>query len=501
MVEINAVLTPLELYEEDMDLPVELAARQRQMVQQHLQESLARILLLPNSRAVRFLGAIWSSFMIGSINLVNEKIQHLSGTLQAHPDALLVETRARYSAQPASIQPEKLRQPIVQKFPEIHLEKRPKSKRSDVEPKLVELQQYPGFDAQEPTPLPNDTALHQIWDNVLKARRQQMKQTGYLVEFQQLLSSTLMQDILLDTFWWLFLHMYQSNYTVQYQLFDRISMHYVQLIMKCQSYYYGDRFLQELSSSLSQAVYVSFCCSFPQSWIQFHNDDFRSQVCDIVYQWFGGMHPTPRIYNNWNYAALMPPEVKDMKSRTGQDTDQDKKKETRLSLSDIHWNSRESIDSGSTKSKKSSSTSGSSEPTAQRKSFSTLPKLSRSSSWKTKRNSKIQQKSSVEGDINQLNDESSSCFDSLQSFRKMITSNHRLTGVSPHKQSLVAGRGPEFMRNLFNLFGISPLVLNYLRRLNLEPRAGKDLYVTRTEIQSLPPYPSTPSVPHNNQNK
>ncbi|XP_067830358.1 protein FAM227A-like [Heptranchias perlo] len=499
MVEINRALTPLELFVEDLRQPLALAVRQKQMVQRSLEESPA-------------------PFVIGSINTMNEKIQHLSGTLQAHPAALLVETRARDSAHPASTHPQRSRQQVVQKLPQIEEVKRTKSKHSRVKPKLVELQHYPGFNAEGPTPLPNDTALHQIWDNVLQAHWQQKKQTSYLAEFRQLLSSTLMQDILLDTFWWFFLNTYQTNFTVQCQLFDRISKNYVQLIMECKSWHYGDQFLQELSSSLSQSVYSSFCCSFPQSWIQFDNNDFKSQVCNIVYQWIGGKelelytacelaHRVWYMYR-WGYGVLSQGTVYVQTGGYGVLSQGMVYVQTggygvlsqgmvyvqtggygvlsqgsAVSLNDSNRSSRVSLASVSTR---SSSTSVSSERSTQRKALSTSPKLSQNSATKEKINSRVKHMTFAEDDNCQIDEEPSDSSGSHQSVNKVTTSNYRFTRVSPHKQSHVAGRGPEFMKNLFNLFGLSPLVLNFLQRLNLEPRAGDKCYVTRTEIQRLP---------------
>ncbi|GCC18359.1 hypothetical protein chiPu_0020776 [Chiloscyllium punctatum] len=308
--------------------------------------------------------------------------------------------------------------------------------------------------------------------------------TGYLTVYQQLLHSTLVQDLLLDTFWWLFLLLYQTDYSVQGQLFDRISKNYVQLIMNCQNYYYGDRFLQDLPSTLSQAVYASFCCSFPQSWVQFHNHDFRSQLCNIVYQWFGGVRPTPRIYNNWNYDILLPQEVKDMKSRTTQDTDHDKNMGMKLSLIDLHSTSKECCNA---ESKRSAGPSVNSEQSVHSKSSLSMRRQSQNSSIQAKRNPKVQKNSFVKANNKQLDKKSVSSLGNVQAVSSMMSSSQKLTRIPSHKQSHFVGPGPKCAKNLFNLFGLSPLVLNFLQQLNLEPQAGENLYVTRTEIQYLPP--------------
>ncbi|XP_051898823.1 protein FAM227A-like [Pristis pectinata] len=454
MVEINCVLTRLEIFEEDLNVPLKLAAKQRQAVQQNLEMTPA-------------------PFVTGSINQMNEKLQHLSGTIQAHPAALLVETRVRDSAVPPRMQPEK----IKQDFLEVQEEKRPKSKHSDVKPKLLELQHYPGFNALQPTPLPNDTSLDQILNNVLKARGQSKKQTGYIAEFKQLLSSTLVQDILLDSFWWFFLHMKQTHGSVQCQLFDRISKNYVQLIMKSWSWAFGDRFLQEFSSSLSQAVYTSFCCSFPQSWIQFHNNDFKAKVCDIVYRWFGGIRPAPKTYKNWNCDALLSQEVKDTMSHTAQDRDQNKRGMNESPFN-LNQSPRLSPRTATSRSRRSSLMSGSSRHPTERKQ-STLSRLPLGSLSKPRRSSGSQEESTsdlLEAETCQNDEEPAGSTDTVQSASSVTVKSSGFSHIPLQIEPPTARQGPDFIRNLFNLFGLSPLVLNFLQHLKLEPKAGENIF-------------------------
>ena len=56
-------------------------------------------------------------------------------------------------------------------------------------------------------------------------------------------------------------------------------------------------------------------------------------------------------------------------------------------------------------------------------------------------------------------------------------------------QSHPVGRGPEFVRNVFNIYGQSPLVAHFLRMKRLQEDAGLTVRIQRTEVESLPPYP------------
>ncbi|XP_078286749.1 protein FAM227A-like isoform X2 [Rhinoraja longicauda] len=350
MADINCDLTRFEIYEEDLNVPLEVAAKQRRQLQQHMVK-------LP------------ALFVTGSMDQVNEKLQHLSGTIQAHPAALIFEIRVSKCDILPRVQSEKTMQNIF----DIQTENRPKSKVA--KPKLVELQRYPGFNPLEPTPLPNETALDQILYNVLKARSQGKKQTGYIADFKQLLNSTLMKNILLDCFWWFFLHIQQPQSSVQCQLFDRVSKNYVLLIMECWNWAFGDRFLQKSARLRTRALW----------------------------------------------------------------------KATKTSISYLTW----------LRALASSEESSSEQQAGKTCPVEEMPHFNASGP----------------------------------------TVKYGISSVPLQTEPPVARRGPDFMKNLFNVFGFSPLVLNFLQRLKLEPHAGENVFMTRTEIQRLPPYPSIGPFP------
>ena len=54
-------------------------------------------------------------------------------------------------------------------------------------------------------------------------------------------------------------------------------------------------------------------------------------------------------------------------------------------------------------------------------------------------------------------------------------------------QSHPIGRGPDFVRGAFNIYGQSPLVAHFLRMRRLETDAGINFRVQRTQMQNLPP--------------
>ena len=58
--------------------------------------------------------------------------------------------------------------------------------------------------------------------------------------------------------------------------------------------------------------------------------------------------------------------------------------------------------------------------------------------------------------------------------------------MSPLFQSHPVGKGPGFVRGVFNIYGQSPLVAHFMRMQKLEPEAGMKVRLQRTEIQDLP---------------
>lgn len=56
-------------------------------------------------------------------------------------------------------------------------------------------------------------------------------------------------------------------------------------------------------------------------------------------------------------------------------------------------------------------------------------------------------------------------------------------------QSHPACKGPDFLTATFNIYGHSPLVTHFLKMCNLASTADLMVHMSRTEIESQPPYP------------
>lgn len=75
---------------------------------------------------------------------------------------------------------------------------------------LVELYEYPGFNKYEQTSLPNGIELNDILEKVIRAQKKTAigKTRWSMKMLRMFLYAPCTQAILLDSFWWLFLHLY-----------------------------------------------------------------------------------------------------------------------------------------------------------------------------------------------------------------------------------------------------------------------------------------------------
>ncbi|XP_039597466.1 protein FAM227A-like isoform X2 [Polypterus senegalus] len=228
------------------------------------------------------------------------------------------------------------------------------SMTTDEKPKLVELQHYPGFSETEPTSLPTGVHIDEVIERVVAAQtRPKKKKPKYLKEFKNLLTSQAFRCILLDSFWWVFLHNYQPNEETAKKLFSRTSENYVNLLVLCRSFTHGDVFLKGFAYTLSQALYCCFCHCFPQSWRQFCSKDFLFHLCDISFQWTTGIHPSPGVINGWNLQALEPASVLKERMLPGSDTSRRKPGHIRIKtnsdVSVLHYHNEEKTSKSITK--------------------------------------------------------------------------------------------------------------------------------------------------------
>ncbi|XP_048690067.2 protein FAM227A isoform X3 [Caretta caretta] len=316
--------------------------------------------------------------------------------------------------------------------------------------KLVELYQYPGYNMHEPTPLPNGTELTDVIEKVVCAQRKSASgKTPFPSKMlQKFLTAPVSHAILLDSFWWFFLHLYQV-----------------------------------FPSLLSQTLYTCFCSSFPRSWFNTH--EFKSQLCNVLSEWMAGTLPVPGSYSSWDYSHLEPERFRreDLLSTKG-------KQRTESSVPFA-----------------SSKASGNPEKTPQP---SIQPYKKRMSLGQTVNKHQPDQTSLDLGSKEVVH--ASMSFkginphtmphdlqpekDDLKSVWKQPqhTFETRRLKIAPlHRESHPACQGPDFTWHLFNINGHSPLIQHFLQSYNVEPQSGQDILIHRREICKPIPTESTPT--------
>ncbi|XP_060101440.1 protein FAM227A isoform X1 [Heteronotia binoei] len=187
-----------------------------------------------------------------------------------------------------------------------HQTKTPLKKVPTEKDKLVELYQYPGYNKQEVTPLPNGMDIDEIVEKVIQAQgKTPIGKTAWSLKMLRgFLKAPCTQAVLLDSFWWFFLHLYHPNPEAQGYLFDRIAENYSRILLGCHKVSNQENILKFFPSLLSQTVYTCFCSCFTRSW--FNTQEFKAQLCDVFCEWLGGTLHAPGDYNQWDYSHLEP---------------------------------------------------------------------------------------------------------------------------------------------------------------------------------------------------
>ncbi|XP_029581717.1 protein FAM227A isoform X3 [Salmo trutta] len=304
----------------------------------------------------------------------------------------------------------------------------PAEKREVGMPKLVELYQYPGFRDDMPMPLPHSNTFSTIITHVVRAQPHLTDKPRYKAVFQSILSSSMMEDFVIDSFWWLFLQHFQPDARIQDSLFARIAENYIQILIQSLTSRSGKWFLREFPSTLAQTLYCCFCCCFPQSCRTLRSDTFLIPLCFTAYQWTGDSMFSSAYVDEPFHSKL-----------TSSATTLLRKKPSSLLTSSNHTTlegqpSKSTVDTTSTTSGSEGKTMGSANITG-----TDLKALT--------------------GQANQ----------------------------TPARESHVAYPGVVFKRSVFNVYGNSPLVQYYMRVLHMDPKVGQDVLVARTEISKLPP--------------
>ncbi|XP_071496344.1 protein FAM227A-like [Diadema antillarum] len=528
---INRVNSPMNLYVEDsLETKEELDAARTKIIEQQKKTA---------------------PFLVGSIARVNDRITSLDRELQELDTGLVIESRLsntgddypplspRFDDGPkGDILSKDVKE--LNQFAGVyavksmlqgdkgdkgkHLlktlatNKKHQKEKTGTKPRLVELHQYPGYESDRLTQLPEVPGLV-ILRKVTEAQLDLQKKPHYKIEFRRLFHSKMSEAILLDTFWYYFLLRYHPSKIVQSRLFNRISYNYVKLLLSARHPKYREVFFRSYADVLAQAVYAAFCAAFPNSWRQF-DDSFKEGLCSLTSEWVVGTKQLPRLWAAWNFDGLEPPDM-----RKDDFSKKDKKKggilnfdtsssDSSQTLPDIATNkSLMGDDDGSLISAvadaQSISTTSSSQAKDKVKKASSIadvakntskPVLQTISEYSVERSSndtvsgvKCKTKDGKSGPKKKLSSVVSKKSDSKSRVggKSDLNIGPALSQISTKvktekKESHPAAAGPSFVKHVFDVEGRSPLVAHFMRQQGLEKTAGTSILLQRTEIDKLP---------------
>lgn len=305
------------------------------------------------------------------------------------------------------------------------------------------------------------------------------------------------EDILQDLFWWYFLEKYQANKNIQEMLFNRIAHNYVKMLFTAPVTQYRDKFLKRYPDIMAQAVYCTFCTAFPTSYKQF-GDEFKESLVQLIHEWIAGTKPVPRLWAKWNFRALEPKAM-----RKDEQIKQDASKGSLVSLpvdlSEENLTKQSSLSSVKKSlphivvdEKPSIQSSSTLQPgrDIRRKSVAVR---------KSSQNINVTNSEEFRDSIGHLappdasEDSGSATPQTLSRLQAKVSSYsvfagvHKLNRADKRRESCPVGRGPEFSRCVFDVYGHSPLVEQFLRMQKLAKDSGTSVLIQRTEIKSLPP--------------
>lgn len=464
MSHISRIASPMSLCEEDLfDVDKKVKSKIRLLEQQQKEPP--------------------ATFLVGTIGEVNRRITNLHEELSKYDSHVMFEGDTPQPISRPESTPESfvsafsLRQPTPsEKRHDIKQKKKPAdsaSKSSDA-PRLVELQQYPGWNPRVCNSLPHSLGTEKVLDHVVSAQYNLHRKPLYRREFCRLLYSDIQEFILQDSFWWFFLEKFHPNMTNQARLFKRIAVNFVSLLLVAESPKFRDLFFAAYGDVLAQSVYSAFCLAFPQSWRQFDEPAFKELLTRVCGEWISGIPPPPQSYENWDYSSL---ELKGMRK---EEVIKKKKKPDQgaKSLSGARGGSSYSS-AGSTK------TSAMRSPTGSHKANS-LPRQatakSDSSGPSPKLNPRVAELiSEHNGTLSTITEEpNTSTTGSVINVPKISA------GPLNDTTSCIAGRTTEFSRNVFNIYGRSPLLSQFSELYDFEKKSFYDVLVNLTLVRSLP---------------
>ncbi|XP_048211303.1 protein FAM227A isoform X1 [Perognathus longimembris pacificus] len=326
---------------------------------------------------------------------------------------------------------------------------------------LAERYQPPQFNPAQPNELPNRVDFCNLVGNVIRAEKNRLSGKCFCsdIELERFLTSRFPKAIWLDSFWWIFHERYQPNKEIQNQLFDRIALHYANLLFHLPRSHYEEALLK--------------------SWFNTH--EFKTEICNTMSLWITGTYPCVQSYKLWDYSELDPEGFR-REELLSQRKQQIKGRNTSLfSLK------KSSLKSSQRKKTHSQSCSG---YTTNDKTLS--GKLNAEEMW--------QMQGAVKGNPRRQ----------TLIWRKATRQVKRISEAreceNMFKESSIACKNPEPTCSLFNLYGKSPLIMYFLLNYATLHHRGQDVLITRRERtkalpDSTPTYADIISLTLNNMKK
>lgn len=424
-----------------------------------------------------------AAFLVGTIEKVSQKISDLDEELSKYDSQLVIESRS-----PA---PDRLVTPRSVSFSpttslhhtalstrlssdaltDVYSKKTTVStaKKSDA-PRLVELQQYPGWNKKVHTPLPHGLETTIVLDHVVAAQSDLRRKPAYREEFRRLLYSKVQQYLLQDAFWWFFLEKFHPDVGSQSKLFQRISNSFVTLLLSAETPNFRNIFFSSFGSILAQSIYSAFCMAYPQSWRQFDEPSFKELLARVCGEWVSGIPPPPESFEKWHTQALEPDGMRK------EEVIKKKKKPDHSKHLFSGGRSSAFSSTASTKTSTGRTLSGSNKPRGIRQ--LTAKSDAMSSGTSPKLTPRVAELASEHTLLTPITEE------------PLASASESVSGVkSRHvnkddNSSCMAGHCMDFTRNVFNVFGRSPLLAQFALQYGFGRMSYYDVLIHHPLLQT-----------------
>jgi len=167
--------------------------------------------------------------------------------------------------------------------------------------KNVEKYKYPGFNPSKLTKLPSFLQATQILNTVSDSQK-------FSSNFDKIWKSIFFSQssvaLLHDSFWWIFLHKYQTcKEEIKDEIFTRMADNYVSIFTRIDPDY-KDKFFNEFPRCLAQGVYLVFYLGFPDSR-EYFTEEFASDINFKIFGWLTGFTNTTQFQLDWPWDKLL----------------------------------------------------------------------------------------------------------------------------------------------------------------------------------------------------